>query len=331
MSKGPHVTRDMRIRLEALYSARHTPKEIAALLGLHLSTVYRELNRGAYQRMTTQLTLVRAYSADIAQADYDRKQTAKGAPLKLGHDYAFAAYVEDMILQHRYSPDAIIGRIRWEGLCFDTQICTRTLYNYIYGGVFLRVSSKDLLRQGQRRRKPCERPERVKRPLCRSIEERSEGTRQEAGHWEIDTVIGKANKRPCLLVLTERQSRYELMFKIRGRTQDEVIRQLAAYRRKHPYIPFRTVTCDNGSEFLDSKRLERTLGAVVYYCHPYSAWERGSNENANAMVRRFIPKGKDISRYTQKEIAAIQDWLNNYPRKILGYRTSAEVFFSEIQ
>ena len=104
------------------------------------------------------------------------------------------------------------------------------------------------------------------------------------------------------------------------------------YGKRFPQV-FKTVTCDNGSEFLNAPMLEQScmckgMRTTVYYCHPYSAYERGSNENQNKFIRRFIPKGKEIGAYSEREIAIIQTYINDYPRKILDYKTSSEVFQS---
>ncbi|MCI9510525.1 MAG: IS30 family transposase [Angelakisella sp.] len=170
-----------------------------------------------------------------------------------------------------------------------------------------------------------------------SIEERPKEVkiRETFGHWEMDTVIGKAKGGgPVLLVLTERLTRKEIIRKIGSKTTAEVARALNRLERdmgaRFKRI-FQTITIDNGSEFMDTAGMEKsccTKGTrtKVYYCHPYSSWERGSNENANGIIRRFIPKGTPIEEYSEKDIARVEQWINNYPRKILGYST-AQIFF----
>lgn len=162
-----HLTFADRNKLEALTKAGHTPKYIAAYLCCHVSTIYRELRRGAYDHMNTDLILVRSYSADIAQHDYDYKQTSKGAALKIGNDYGLMSYIEDMILSQKYSPDAVIGRIHQQRLIFNTDICTRTLYNYINSGLFLNLTNKDLPMRGKCKKSYRHiRSEQVKMPLA---------------------------------------------------------------------------------------------------------------------------------------------------------------------
>lgn len=138
------------------------------------------------------------------------------------------------------------------------------------------------------------------------------------------------------MVLTERLTRYEIIMKMKGKTTAEVVRCLDCLERKvgaRFQDVFRTITVDNGSEFMNTEGLEKSCRkkksrTTVYYCHPYSSWERGSNENANSIIRRFIPKGTPIDRYSDREIARIQQWINNYPRKILGNLTAQILFDS---
>ena len=119
----------------------------------------------------------------------------------------------------------------------------------------------------------------------------------------------------ALLTLTERMTRQEIIRKLPDRKQKSVIKALWKLRKLYK---FKTVTADNGSEFLDFKDIEKALKCKVYYAHPYSSWERRSNENANGIIRLFLPKGTDFSKISTAEIKAIESWLNDYPRHILG-------------
>lgn len=332
-----------RIKIEALSAAGHTARQIAALLSRHPSTIYRELARGRYERMDTNLILHTAYSADIAQQDSNYRCSGKGPALKLGNDFAFVQYIEGKILNDHYSPAAALAALAFERPDIQTRICVKTLYNYIGQGLFLHLTNKDLLRRGEHKRR-YERVQRVRTrsPLFPCISERPAwaNQRREAGHWEMDTVYGTSKKGQVLLVLTERMTRQEIIMKIKSRTRREVVGALNRLERKYGadfYRIFKSITVDNGSEFMDYEGMEascRRKGkrTKFYYCHPYSSWERGSNENANAIIRRFIPKGDRIEDYSTRQIQYIEDWMNNYPRKVLGYRSPnqlfMEVFFS---
>ena len=144
----------------------------------------------------------------------------------------------------------------------------------------------------------------------------------------MDLIVGKADTRPVLLTLTERLSRRELIFKLPDRKAATIRGVFDRMERSMPKFRehFKTITTDNGPEFLEYDLLTRSVRDggkrfEVYYCHSYAAWEKGSVENHNRMIRRWFPKGTDFSRVTKKRIAATQEWMNNYPRKILGWET----------
>ncbi|MDK2991616.1 MAG: transposase, family [Clostridiales bacterium] len=170
-----------------------------------------------------------------------------------------------------------------------------------------------------------------------SIEERPEDieTREEYGHWEMDCVLGKqGGSGAALLVLSERKSRQEIIIKILSKTQEFVGKAMDALEEEYGEEfckKFKTITVDNGSEFLDFKGLERSTTSPrvqrvkIYYARPYSAWERDTNESLNKMIRRFVPKGTDIGKLSNDEIKRTERWLNNYPRRILGYKTPDEI------
>jgi len=256
--------------------------------------------------------------------------------LKIGKDHKLAEHIERKIREEKYSPDAVIGEIKEKGLEFSVSICTKTVYNYLDKEIFLGISNKDLpiKKAGKKREYRRTRQVALNNLKGRSIEERPREVeeRSEYGHWEMDCVVGKG--RACLLALTERKSRQQRIFKMPFKTQrcvlDVLNRLERQYRGKFSSI-FRSITMDNGCEFLDMKGLEGSIVQLgkkrtrCYYAHPYSAWERGSNENQNRLIRRFIPKGADIGKYTSAEIERIEHWMNNYPRRMFGYRTANDM------
>lgn len=178
-------------------------------------------------------------------------------------------------------------------------------------------------------------------PAGESIEQRPEEIdgREEFGHWEGDTVYSGKGKRKttrALLTLTERKTRKEIIIAIPNRKAETVVKALDALERKLGARRFRaifkSITFDNGTEFAAAEELERSCinkhlpRTKVYFCHPYSSWERGTNENTNGMIRRRFPKGTNFAAVTNAQIAQAENWINNYPRKILGYRSSEIVF-----
>lgn len=341
MKKYRRLTRDDRMKIEALYNSHVSVREIAQALGVHYNTIYYELKKGFYMHRNSDWTETKKYSCDIAQMKTNYESTSKGAQLKLGNDYEFIDFVESMI-KKKYSPSAILGYIKENNLEFKTKICRNTLYSYIDKGLFLNITNKDLLRKGKKKKKY--RKVRVKKRLSSgtSIDERPKEIdfRDDFGHWELDTVIGKREKGEILLVLTERKTRYEIVSKLKDKTALSVVHFLdkleRKYKKRFSQI-FKSITVDNGSEFSYCEEMERSSlyknsqRTKIYYCHPYSSWERGSNENQNAFIRRFIPKGAKMENYTQKQIDEIVKFINTYPREIFEYKNSEFVFIQELQ
>lgn len=335
--KNKYITEQERYKIEALKKAKLTNAEVAACIGKSKRTIRREIVRGTIILLNSDLTERKQYCADVAQRKYLENRLNKGPSLKIGSDHKLAAYIEDQIINKKYSPDAVIGEIKEKGLKFETTICTKTVYNYIDKEIFINLTNKHLLvkRKGYKKKH-----RKIKVALnntaSRSIDERSEAInkREDIGHWEMDCVVSGRGSKAVLLVLTERKSRINLIFKMKDKTQKSVGKKLDQLERKYKYKfkkIFKSITMDNGSEFVNQEIIEKSIltkksRTTAYYAHPYSSWERGSNENANKIIRRFVPKGSDISKYTVKEIKHIEHWINNYPRKILRYKTALEVY-----
>jgi IS30 family transposase len=210
---------------------------------------------------------------------------------------------------------------------FTVEISVKTLYNNIDSGE-IEVTRKDLLRKEgwkQNKQKPCKAANNLK---GESIDNRptEANERLEYGHWEMDLIVSGKGGKGTLLTLTERKTRQEIIIRLPDKTQRAVKRALDRLERRYGAKfkeTFKTVTTDNGSEFLDFESLERSCKRnekrfKMYYAHPYGSWERGSNENANGIIRRFFPKGTDFSKISLAKIRAVENWMNDYPRRILG-------------
>lgn len=326
-----YITEAERYQIEILLKQGYTTGQIADAIGHKYHTIRYEIQKGTVEQLDTQLVKHKVYKADYAQMVSERNMSYRGRNLKIGSDYKLVAYIEDMVRNRKYSPEALLLHARNEGLEFDTKICAKTIYNYFDMGLFLNADWHDL----PQKKKKAEKKERksgvaLNNRSGRSISERDADIleRKEYGHWEMDTVSGGQKKGlSCLLVLSERMTREEIVIKMKNKKASSVVHALnmlerklgsKAFRRK-----FKTITCDNGVEFMDADGIEKsryTKGnrTTLYYCHPYSAWERGTNENINRMIRRFFPKGIDFDNVTTKQVQFVEDWINNYPRKILG-------------
>lgn len=335
-----NLTYTQRLQLEACLSAKLHKKVIANKLGVCLATVYNEIKRGEYYATKSVYDVfgdktykqVKKYSPNKAEERYRFGLTSHGPEIKLGNDYEFVNYIEKRVLIDKLSPCAVLGEINRNNL-FKTKITKPTLYRYIDQGIFPNMRKQDL--PFKKRVKRYRKTVIKKAPKGVSIEKRplEVAKRNSFGHWEMDLVIGKKNCRSALLVLSERLSRYEIIMRVDNRKPQTIVKSLnkLEYRfgKKFRNV-FKTITVDNGVEFSDFVGLERSIyrgrRTSIFYCHPYNSCERGTNERLNREIRRLIPKGVDLSHYTNMQIQFVEDWLNNYPREVLGFATSSEMF-----
>ena len=201
----------------------------------------------------------------------------------------------------------------------DAKLSPSTIYYWINTG-FLGLKRSVLNYARKRKKKEKEEVKRV-RILGKTIEERLKeiNNREEVGHYEIDTVILRKEKGQCLLTLTDRKSRYEIIRLIEDKTVKSVNKALKEVLKEYE---IKSITENNGLEF--ARLYEVFDYENIYYAHPYSSYERGSNENHNRLIRRFLPKG--TKNTTQQRVAFIEDWINNYPKKLFNYKTPFEVF-----
>ena len=223
-----HLTHDDRIKIEALLKEKHTPKEIANNIGCHISTIYRELKRGRYEHRNSDWTTEERYSPDIADEKYRENLAAKGPGLKIGNDIELAEYIENKIVNEKYSPGAVLGEIKHKGITFSVTISKTTLYSYIDKGIFLHLTNKDLPVKKNEKKK-YDKVRRTRAQKGDSIEKRPEivNTRETFGHWEMDTVVGLRGKsKKSLLVLTERKTRKEIIMELKRHTAAEVVKSL---------------------------------------------------------------------------------------------------------
>ena len=344
-----HFTWEERLLLQNHYNGINryrkttSPTLLGKLLSKHEQTIRRELKRGMVEHLNSDLTKVKHYSADYAQSDAEAKHSAKGPLIKLGSDWSLAQASAELIKKKRYSPYAVIQYFEKYGWPSATRICEKTLYNYIAAGDIPEITEKDLLYAGKRRKmKHGSRKHARSINAARSIVKRPKEANERTviGHWEMDTVYGGKGCSPaCLLTLTERKTRTEIVRKLSDRTAASVCKEIDTLEQQigtgNFTKLFLSITPDNGLEFSDVDSLEASvLGPIqrtqLFFAHPYSSFERGTNENHNGIIRRFIPKGSDIGIREQEEIRSTQDWMNSYPRKILGGRSPLDSMIEEL-
>lgn len=342
-----HLTKDDRIIIESLINQKDNKGKrlfnntyIAKYLGVHKSTISRELRNRRKEKMyiRTGKTKTMPYTAEYAQEDANFKRGLSKGQYKLRKFKTMAAFIEEKIKKDKWAPDVIVGYMKSHKM-FDysgyTSITTPTIYNAIRYGI-INVKLEDTRRMKYK-------PEYVykdKTDLPKSKTEYSINNRPKEinkrlyfGHFELDTVIGTSKgKHECLMTLTERKTRFEIIFKLKCKTSEEVVNkfnQIKNFMKKNYNKIFKSLTTDNGSEFSDFLSIIKDSKTKIYFCHPYCSGEKGTNEKHNSMIRYFIPKGTLIENYSNEDINKIADWMNNYPRKILNYKTPLEALQEE--
>lgn len=327
-----NLTYTQRLQIETLYNAKYKVKYIAKQLDLHISTIYYELKRGQYKRLNgSTWEYYKSYSAQIAQQKYEMNCSAKGRPLKIGSDFEFVNYIENRVKKDKISACAVLGQIKYKKLQFKTIISKTTLYRYIELGIFNNIKI-------EKRKAKYKKVIMKRAPKGTSIEKRPQeiNARKTFGHWEMDCVCG--SNKSTILVLSERLTRKEILFKMDNQKSVSVINCLNTLEKQYGSNfkrIFKSITMDNGSEFSNFAGIEQSIyggkRTETYYCHPYCSSERGTNERLNREIRRLIPKGSAISKYTNEDIQQVENWLNNFPRQVLGYATANELFQQQLQ
>lgn len=333
-----------RVKIEVLYNDEHlTYTEIGKIIGKHRTTISRDIKLGLVELETSYLPVWK-YCAEVAQRKNEENETAKGTNLKIGNDMKLANFIEKKIKEEKTSPEVIEKKIKQ--MNFSITLCFKTIYNYIDKEI-LEVKRKDLV-YGNYEKKEKEQKEESEylkpNKEGKTINDRPKHIekREELGHWEMDLVEGlKGQKEPYLLVLSERKTRKEIIELIPNKTAESVAKALNRIERHLGVIKFRkifkTITTDNGSEFRNWKLIEKSYtGSNIartsqYYADAYCSWQRGTNENINKMIRRFLPKGTSFKELTQKDVKRIEKWVNNYPRKIFNFKTSEEYYEEELK
>ncbi len=324
-----YLTEKDRYLIEKLHQEKTPVTKIAKMIGCCRATVYNEIKRGTFIARGKLWQNEKRYGYDVGQRIHKENMSRRGRKRKLSADDPFLSDIADMILNKKYSPEAVLYSLP------DRKLCVKSLYNYVHAGLIAGVTVLSLPYAKPMYNKKYKGKKRVFE-RGKSIEERPKEIlkREEYGHWEMDTVYSSKDDLTCLLVLSERKTRQELVFQIKDRTAKSVIRALDQYERKIGSPAFRekfkTITCDNGMEFADWQSIERSCRTkknrtTVYFCHPYCSGERGTNENSNRFIRRWIPKGDDIGLYSKSEIQAIQDWMNHYPRRQFDGLSAADL------
>ena len=331
--KYSHLSYRERVIIEFWFERDLSLACIARLVRVDRSTVCREIRRGWH------IALGR-YTADFGQFLHDQSRRRVGlARRKLGLDLNSPAWQPiHTALRAGWSPEQYCGRIRLLNslLCFSpprSSISHETIYKAIFNlpKSQARRHMTQLLRQspgGRRRRRRRDRKSRFTGiQNMTPIELRPDEVflRLHPGHWEGDLVVG-ANGQSRIATLVERYSRRVMLVPLRSASSTEVCNAIIARMRHIPQQLRLSLTYDRGTEMAQHSTLTKRLGMTVYFCHPYSPWERGSNENTNGLIRQYLPKGFDLASISDAQLQLIEDAINNRPRKTLDYCTSNELY-----
>jgi len=317
-----------RIIIETLLNEKRKKIYIAIQLSRSRSTITREINNWV-QRPGDRYDahLAHWYAQDDNNSKRLQDKITKYPRLKIA---VFRGLLDEC------SPELIAGRLK---LAFPNDptmhISYESIYRYIYSHPQGKINMKLiklLARRKSRRRKPKTREKRVLIHDRRSIDNRPKHIedRREAGHWEGDLMIG-TKQGSCIGTLVERKTRYAILVKLPNKRSETVTAAFARKLNKMPAFIRKSMTYDNGTEMAQHKSFTKQTGMTVYFAHPYSSWERGTNENTNGLVRRYYKKGTDFNKVTETELKNLQERLNNRPRKVLGYYSATEMFFFENQ
>ncbi len=328
--RGQHLKFEDRCSIRIYKKLDYSLREIAKAIDCSPATVLNELKRGTGGRNGS-CGRFPEYSAKRGQQSYENNRSRCHRDHVINEAPQFIEWMVRQVKERKWSLDACVGYARLNNLFPDEQIpCTKTLYNELWSGN-LQLTPFDVPEALSRKPKHAKAREN-KRLMGNSIDARPElvSQRVECGHWEIDTVVGhRKGQESVVLTLVEKVTDYYIALKIPGKNADAVMTALEVLREEYgeEYFAkvFKTITADNGTEFVRLSELEQ-YGVMVYYAHPYSSWERAQNERHNRIFRRYVPKGVSIENYTADQILQYSYEMNALPRKRLGYHTPEELF-----
>ena len=319
-------------------------KELARSIGTTVSNLYNIIKDGLVTVYNYDLTERVEFSADVAWQKRTKKSVESNSSKRISSKSFVQLIVNELRNEYNInSVDEIINDFklnRQNEIVGMTTICTSTFYNYVEDNKIDGFSKNELPMKTKRKQKN-EKKQGKADPKGTSIEERpfNPDDRTEFGHWEGDTIVGSRNIKNsgAVLTLVERKTRFQLTIKMKDRKSDTVYKAIKKIKTKYPELKdynikdiFKTITFDNGVEFSKWKDIEKFLKTKTYFAHPYSSYERGSNENGNKLLRIFLPKGCNINDYDDDYIMKANELINTKIRKILGYKSSLDLFNIEL-
>lgn len=329
VKKHRPLYRKERVQIQTLLNEKRTKSYIAKALDRSRSTITREVNKWVQNTEDK-------YDADLAhwnaKDDYLNKRN-----LDKISTYSLLRFFVYKGLLSNWTPEQISGRLK-ELYPNDPimSISHEAIYRHIYTRPQASLNKKliKLLVRKKTRRRPSKKRRGTGSKIINqvSIDHRPGHIelRQEIGHWEGDLVIGKDHKS-AIGTIVERKTRFTLILKLNSKKADEIAEVFSKMLNKLNHIYKKSMTYDNGIEMARHEKITKNTGMKIYFAHPYSSWERGTNENTNGLIRRYFPKGTDFNEINENQLRIVQEKLNNRPRKIIGYKTPKEMMDFELK
>ena len=329
MKRGNYkrLSKKERVTIEVLLREGRSQSYISKVLSRSRSTINREVRK--WVRLPQDM-----YDSELADFEANEYRHYKGKRPRIEREKKLRLYVYRG-LKKGHSPELISGRLHQDYPKDETmRLSHESIYKHIYSHPQGRVN-KQLIQclphHHSRRRKWKKRGKAQGIKNRTSIEQRPEAVnlRVEFGHLEGDLIVGK-NQGSYICSLVERVTRFTCLFLLPDKKSETLQRQMIEALGAYPSVFRRSMTYDNGTEMANHEQISKQLGMSIYFAHPYSSWERGTNENTNGLVRRFLPKKTDFRTISKEQLKGIENWLNDRPRKVLGYLTPREAYYKEL-
>lgn len=342
VKRNSDITYEERVKIEYMLKKKYTMQEMSEELGRNKSIISREINRHCEYKWDYHTGICRkVYSAAEAQGKYEYSKKQAGRKCKLSKE--LKQFIEEKILKEKWSPEEVAGYIKVNNIQFDIQPSFQLIYYWIEQKK-LKITALDLVHKAKikKKAKKGERKEKLPKHEEKSIHNRPTeiDENKEFGHWELDCVEGSKDSKKTYMTLLERLTKKYIVIEMLEHTNECVKQAIDSLEEKYGENfrkIFKSMTTDNGHEFLNYDKIEISKfdktqrRTEVYYADPYSSWQKGMNENCNGILRRFIPKGTDLNKVTTEKLEEIVNKINGKPRKILGFISAERRFEEEIR
>lgn len=341
VKRNSDITYEERIKIEYMIKKKYTMQEMSEEIGRNKSIISREIKRHCEEKWDYKTGICKkVYSAAVAQGKYEYSKKKAGRKSKLSR--ALKQFIEDKILKEKWSPEEVAGYIKVNNIKFEIQPSFQLIYYWIEKKK-LNIKALDLVHKAKLEKKDKEeRTERLPKHPEKSIHNRPKeiDENKEFGHWELDCVEGSKGSKKTYMTLLERITKKYIVVEMKEHTNACIKEAIDSLEEKYGgnfSKIFKSMTTDNGHEFLNYDKIEiskfnkKQRRTVVYYADPYSSWQKGMNENCNGILRRFIPKGTDLNKVSKEKLEEILKKINGKPRKILGFVTAEERFEEEMR